>query len=200
LIDADLRVPYQHQFWKLPLKKGLSELIVGKSKFQQILWTVMDNLDVLTAGSRPPNPLSCLESKPMKSLIQEVADLYDFVIIDTPPILVATDVLTVGQLTDGILLVSRPGVIDARSARAAQEKLKLSNCNVLGLVVNGVIAQYETEDYFAATQDYFSDEHDTEAPWTEYMTQLGATLADRSRQETQFTDLNSKISSTALNK
>jgi capsular exopolysaccharide synthesis family protein len=200
LIDADLRVPYQHQFWKLPLKKGLSDLIVGKSKFQQILWTVMDNLDVLTAGSRPPNPLSCLESKQMKSLIQEVADLYDFVIIDTPPILVATDVLTVGQLTDGILLVSRPGVIDANSARAAQEKLKISNCNVLGLVVNGVIAQHETEDYFAATQDYFSDEQDAESPWNDYMTQLSTTLVDRSRQETQFIDPNSKVSTTALKK
>ena len=53
LIDADLRVPYQHQFWKLPLKKGLSDILDGKSKLKQISWTVMNNLDVLTAGSRP---------------------------------------------------------------------------------------------------------------------------------------------------
>jgi capsular exopolysaccharide synthesis family protein len=186
LIDADMRVPYQHRFWKLPLKKGLSELLVGKSKFQQNLWTVMDNLDILTAGARPPNPLSCLESDSMKSLIQEVSDLYDFIIIDTPPILVATDALTVGQLTDGILLVARPGVVDANNAHTAQEKLRMSRSHVLGLIVNGVIEKNETEDHFASTAEYFSIEQDSEAPWTDYMTQLGETISNKSRQETIF--------------
>jgi capsular exopolysaccharide synthesis family protein len=192
LIDADLRIPYQHRFWNLPLKKGLSELIAGKSKFkfQQIIWTVMENLDILTAGARPPNPLSALESVQMKSLIQEVSALYDFIIIDTPPILVASDALTVGRMTDGILLVARPGVIDANIARAAREKLKMSHCNILGLIVNGVIQKYETEDYFSATQEYFSIEQETAAPWTDYMTKLGETIADRSQQETRFTDTN----------
>jgi capsular exopolysaccharide synthesis family protein len=193
LIDADMRVPYQHQFWKLPLKKGLSDLINGKSKFKQISWTVMDNLDVLTAGTRPQNPLSCLESDQMKSLLKEVAGEYDFIIIDTPPVLVATDPLTVGNLTDGVLLVSRPGVIDASSARAAQEKLKMAKINVLGLIVNGVIAKNETEDHFASAQDYFTDHQDPEAPWNDYMTQLGETIANRSVQETKFTDTQSAI-------
>ena len=198
LIDADLRVPYQHHFWKLPLARGLSELLVKRSKFQRNSWTVMENLDVLTAGAKPPNPLSCLESKQMKSLIGEVAGLYDFVIIDTPPILVATDVLSVGQLTDGILLVARPGVIDASSARTAQEKLKMSRCNILGVIVNGVIAKNETEDYFSATQEYFSAEPDLEVPWTNYMTQLGETIADRSREETRFIDV--QVPTTMLEK
>jgi capsular exopolysaccharide synthesis family protein len=198
LIDADMRVPYQHQFWKLPLKKGLSDLLAGKSRLQQVSWTVMDNLDILTAGAKPPNSLSSLESKQMKRLLEEVADLYDFVIIDTPPVLVAPDALTVGRVTDGILLVSRPGVIDKNSANAAQEKLKMSNANILGLIVNGVIAKNETEDHFSAAQEYFTDEQDHEAPWTDYMTQLGETIADRSRQETIFGD--TKISTTSLGK
>jgi capsular exopolysaccharide synthesis family protein len=187
LIDADMRVPYQHQFWKLPLKKGLSDILSDKSKLNQISWTVMDNLDVITAGSRPQNALSCLESPQMKSLLQEVAGCYDFVIIDTPPILVAAETLSVANMADGILLVSRPGVIDANSAHAAQEKLKLANANVLGLIVNGVIKQNETEDHFAAANDYFTEAHDPEAPWTDYMTQLGTTIASQSQNETQFT-------------
>jgi capsular exopolysaccharide synthesis family protein len=187
LIDADMRIPYQHQFWKLPLKKGLSDLLVGKSKFSQNYWTVMDNLDVLTAGSRPQNPLSCLESQKMKSLIQEVSELYDFVIIDTPPVLVAAETLSIAKITDGILLVSRPGVIDGNSALAAQEKLKMAKANVLGLIVNGVIEKNETEDHFAAANDYFTDSQDPEAPWTDYMTQLGTSIASQSQTETQFT-------------
>jgi capsular exopolysaccharide synthesis family protein len=193
LIDADMRVPYQHQFWKLPLKKGLSDILGGKSKLNQISWTVMDNLDVLTAGSRPQNALSCLESKQMKSLLQEVADFYDFVIIDTPPILVAADTLSVGNMTDGFLLVSRPGVIDANSACAAQEKLKMANANILGLIVNGVIAENETEDHFASANDYFTDEHDPQAPWTDYMTQLGTTIASQSQTETKFSTTKTAI-------
>ena len=54
--------------------------------------------------------------------------------------------------------------------------------------MNGLIAKNESEVHFSATQEYFSVEPDTEAPWTDYMTQLGETIADRSRQETRFTD------------
>ncbi len=198
LIDADLRVPYQHKFWKLPLKKGLSELVSDKSKFkfQQAAWTVMENLDVITAGSKPANSLSCLESPQMKRLIQEASALYDFVIIDTPPVLVAPDALTVGQISDGILLVARPGVIDVNSASVAREKIAMSRCEVLGIIVNGAIRKYESEDPFASTREYFSDEQETEAPWIDYMTQLGETIADRSRQDSKFTD--SFLSTTML--
>jgi capsular exopolysaccharide synthesis family protein len=181
LIDADMRVPYQHQFWKLPLKKGLSDILDGKSKLKQISWTVMNNLDVLTAGSRPQDALSCLESTQMKSLLQEVSDLYDFVIIDTPPLLAAADTLSIGNITDGVLLVSRPGILEGNSARAAQEKLKMARVKVLGLIVNGVIAANETEDHFACANEYFTDEHDSSAPWTDYMTQLGTTIASQSQ-------------------
>jgi capsular exopolysaccharide synthesis family protein len=198
LIDADMRVPYQHQFWKLPLKKGLSDILGGKSKLTQISWTVMDNLDVLTAGSRPQNALSCLESPRMKSLLREVSGLYDFVIIDTPPLLAAADTLSVGNMTDGILLVARPGIIDGNSARAAQEKLKMAKVKIFGLIVNGVIAENETEDHFACANDYFTDEHDPETPWTDYMTQLGTTIANQSQAETQFTT--TKTAATMLKK
>jgi capsular exopolysaccharide synthesis family protein len=198
LIDADMRVPYQHQFWKLPLKKGLSDILGGKSKLTQISWTVMDKLDVLTAGSRPQNALSCLESTQMKSLLQEVSRLYDFVIIDTPPLLAAADPLSIGNLTDGILLVSRPGIIDGDSAHAAQEKLKMSKVNVLGLIVNGVIAENETEDHFACANEYFTDEHDPEAPWTDYMTQLGTTIASQTPVAPDFS--NPIVATTMLKK
>ncbi len=193
LIDADLRVPSQHRFWKLPLKKGLSELLATKSKFklQQLSWTVMDNLDILTAGAKPPNPLACLESPYLGFLLEQVSELYDFVIIDTPPILVASDALTIGRLTDGVLLVSRPGIIDANTARAAREKLTMSHCEVLGLVVNGAISKYEPEDMFATTAQYYSLESEAEAPWGDYMTQLGETIVGRQLdQDTKFTDFN----------
>ncbi|MDF5709048.1 MAG: polysaccharide biosynthesis tyrosine autokinase [Nostoc sp. S4] len=157
LIDADMRVPSQHHMWQLTNAVGLSEVLVGQTEFNIAVSKVMDNLDVLTAGVRPPNPLALLDSKRMASLIDNFSSQYnyDFVIIDAPPLLLAADALTLSQMTDGILLVARPGVIDSNSANAAQEMLERSNYNVLGLVVNGIIDKNESSTYLYHGHEYF---------------------------------------------
>ncbi|MCC5658620.1 polysaccharide biosynthesis tyrosine autokinase [Nostoc sp. XA010] len=157
LIDADMRVPSQHHLWQLTNAVGLSEVLVGQAEFDVTVSKVMDNLDVLTAGVRPPNPLALLDSKRMASLIENFSSQhnYDFVIIDAPPLLLAADALTLSQMTDGILLVARPGVIDSNSANAAQEMLERSNYNVLGLVVNGIIDKNESSSYLYHEHEYF---------------------------------------------
>jgi capsular exopolysaccharide synthesis family protein len=105
LIDADIRNPYQHQVWNLPLNKGLSELLAGTAEFEKVSWRVMDNLDVLTAGTTLPTPLFSFDSDRMKLLIQEISHLYDFAIVDTPPLLVSPNAMNIGQMTDGILTI-----------------------------------------------------------------------------------------------
>ncbi|MFN6465864.1 MAG: GumC family protein [Nostoc sp. DedVER02] len=158
LIDADMRVPSQHYLWQLSNSVGLSEVLIDQVEFDIAVSKVMDNLDVLTAGVRPPNPLALLDSKRMASLIENFSSQhnYDFVIIDAPPLLLAADALTLSQMTDGILLVARPGVIDSNSAAAAQEMLHRSSHNVLGLVVNGVIDKNESSSYFSYAKEYFT--------------------------------------------
>ncbi|MEH1999785.1 MAG: polysaccharide biosynthesis tyrosine autokinase [Nostoc sp.] len=158
LIDADMRIPSQHHLWQLTNGVGLSEVLVGQAEFNIAVSKVMDNLDVLTAGVRPPNPLALLDSKRMASLIENFSSQYnyDFVIIDAPPLLLAADALTLSQMTDGILLVARPGVIDSNSAAAAQEMLERSSHNVLGLVVNGIIDKNESSSYFNHAKEYFT--------------------------------------------
>lgn len=157
LIDADLRVPSQHHLWQIDSSPGLSEVLVDQAKCSDSISRVMDNLDVLTAGVRPPNPLALLDSKRMAALIAELSSHYDFVIIDTPPLLVGADAVTVSKMTDGILLVARPGVIDYNNARTAKEMLKRSNYNVLGLLVNGIIEKNEPNNYFYSPQEYYSE-------------------------------------------
>jgi capsular exopolysaccharide synthesis family protein len=158
LIDADMRVPSQHHLWQLSNSVGLSEVLIDQVEFDISVSKVMDNLDVLTAGVRPPNPLALLDSKRMASLIENFSSQhnYDFVIIDAPPLLLAADALTLSKMTDGILLVARPGVIDSNSAAAAQEMLHRSSHNVLGLVVNGVIDKNESSSYFSYAKEYFA--------------------------------------------
>ncbi len=156
LIDADMRIPSQHHLWQLTNAAGLSEVLVGQAKFSNAVDQVMDNLDVLTAGVRPPNPLALLDSKRMASLIEDFSSKYEFIIIDAPPILLTADALTLSQMSDGILLVVRPGVIEYSSASTAQEMLQRSSHNVLGLVVNGIIERNEPNNYLNHGHEYFT--------------------------------------------
>jgi capsular exopolysaccharide synthesis family protein len=156
LIDADMRVPCQHHLWELTNAAGLSEVLVGQSEFDIAVNRVMDHLDVLTAGVRPPNPLALLDSRRMASLINEFSSQYDYVIIDAPPALLAADALTLSQMSDGVLLVVRPGIIDSKSASAVRELLDRANHNVLGLVINGIIDKNESSNYFYHASHYFN--------------------------------------------
>ena len=158
LVDADLRHPVQHHIWELTNAGGLSDVLVGQAEFEVVACEVMDNLDVLPCGVIPPNPLALLDSKRMASLIEYFSKTYDFVIIDAPPLVLAADALTLGQMTDGVLLVARPRVVDSTSAAAAKESLERSGQNVLGLVVNGVNLENESDSYFYYAKEEFAEE------------------------------------------
>jgi capsular exopolysaccharide synthesis family protein len=154
LIDADLHHPQQHHIWDLTNEVGLSEVIVGQADLKKAVKEVIPNLDVLPAGVIPPNSLALLGSKRMNSLIEDFSKTYDLVIVDTSPLLLVADALTLSKMSDGILLVARPGVTDSASAKAAKEALDQSSQNVLGLVINGVIVENEPESYFHHAKAY----------------------------------------------
>ncbi|HEY9669617.1 MAG TPA: polysaccharide biosynthesis tyrosine autokinase [Coleofasciculaceae cyanobacterium] len=139
LIDANMRYPSQHHIWGLNNVAGLSEVIVGKVEFRAAACEVMDDLDVLTSGVMPPNPLALFSSKRTASMMKDFSEKYDFVIIDAPPLMPTADTLTLSQMTDGILLVARLELVDSASINSAKEMLERAGQNVLGLVVNGAI-------------------------------------------------------------
>jgi capsular exopolysaccharide synthesis family protein len=158
LIDADLHHPMQHHIWNLANAVGLSDVIVNRAKFASAVREGMDNLDVLPSGVIPPNPLALLDSKRMNSLIEEFSKTYDFVILDTPPLILAADALSLSKMTDGILLVARPGILDRVSATAAKEFLVQSGQKLLGLVINGVRVENEPDSYFHHAKAYYQEE------------------------------------------
>lgn len=159
LVDADMRHPLQHHIWNLTNAAGLSDVIVGQAEFPAAVCEGMANLDVLTAGVIPPNPLALLDSKRMAALISHFSTTYDFVIIDAPPLVIGVDALTLGKMTDGVLLVARPGVVSSTGAAPAREALERSGQNVLGLVVNGVILENESDSYFYYAKEYSAKEY-----------------------------------------
>lgn len=161
LVDADLRHPMQHHIWELTNAAGLSDVLVGQADFEAVVTEGMENLDVLSSGVIPPNPLALLDSKRMASLIEYFSEHHDFVIIDAPPLVVAADALTLGKMTDGVLLVARPRVVDSTSAVTSKDLLERSSQNVLGLVVNGVIVENESDSYFYYAKRYLAEEDTT---------------------------------------
>ena len=154
LIDADLHHPSQHHIWQLTNVIGLSHMIVEQTSGRDAIVPVLKNLDVLTCGVIPPNPLALLDSKRMASLIQTFKQQYDFVIVDAPPLIVAAEALTLGKIVDGLLLVVRPGVVDHANATTAKELLGQTSQNVLGMVINGAVLENEVDESYYDHDEY----------------------------------------------
>ncbi|MCC5616941.1 polysaccharide biosynthesis tyrosine autokinase [Nostoc sp. CHAB 5836] len=152
LVDADMRHPIQHHIWGLTNAIGLSNVIIGQVSLDAAVQEVMPNLDVLSSGVLPPNPVAMLDSQRMATLISNFERDYDLVIFDTPPLSGIADAAVLSTLTDGILLVVRPGVVDLNSANSAKEFLTQSGQKVLGIVINGVNTKNEPNSYFYDTK------------------------------------------------
>lgn len=155
LVDADMRHPIQHHIWGLSHQHpvGLSNLITNQMTISTPIEAVIPNLSILPCGTLPPNPLSLLNSQRMTELVQSFVQDFDLVIFDTNSLLGTADASTLGRLTDGMLLVVRPGVLDVNSANAAKELLSQSSQNVLGMVINDVSKNREPESYRYYSQE-----------------------------------------------
>lgn len=153
LVDADMRHPMQHHIWEMTNAVGLSNIIVDQVNINSAVQEVMPNLDVLSSGVVPPNPVALLDSQRMETLLGNCINEYDFVIFDTPALAGTVDAAVLSDITDGILLVVRPGVVDLNSANAAKDYLIQSGQKVLGLVINGVNVKSEPDSYFYYTRE-----------------------------------------------
>lgn len=142
LIDADLRCPSQHKIWRISNDVGLSQVLSEEQPLSAAIQSITDYLDILPAGPMPANPAGLLDSQQMNALLKQVSADYDLVLIDTPALNAVTDVLLLGQQTDGMLFVARPGVVDIANAGFAKECLEQSEQNILGLVINGVTLEH----------------------------------------------------------
>lgn len=159
LIDADMRSPVQHHIWDISNIGGLSNLVAGQLPLKQAIVKKEPNLHLLPAGSIPPNPLAIIESKRMVSMLENFRQAYEYIIIDSPPLLGLADTLTLGRISDGVLLTMRPGVVDISSIKAVKRLLGQSQSKqrILGLVANGVDDRNGPERYFYHNQEYVSD-------------------------------------------
>lgn len=148
LVDGDMRKPTLHQFVQRPNMFGLSSAIATEKSWRQLVYSPDgQNLDVLTSGPTPPNPVALLDSAKMTQLLNEWRQAYDYVLIDTTPILGVTDAQSVAPKVDATILVAGIGRATRSSLTQAMEVLQRSRCNLAGLVVNLVDESLDSSYY-----------------------------------------------------
>ncbi|QDU64457.1 Tyrosine-protein kinase YwqD [Planctomycetes bacterium Pan216] len=137
LIDADLRKPRVHRLFNLSGKKGLVSVIRDGADLDDVIHdTGIDGLSVIPCGPLPENPAELLTSPHFEELVEGVREKFDFVVIDTPPVLAVSDPSVVAVRVDGVLLVLRLSKSGRHPAERAKELLSRHGVNVIGVVVN----------------------------------------------------------------
>jgi polysaccharide biosynthesis transport protein len=140
LIDGDLRRPNVHPRFGLSGKIGLSTLLTGGTSFEESLQRIPEapNLDIIASGPVPPFPAELLSSEAMQSLLRKCGDLYDYVVIDSPPILSVTDGVILARSADAVALVVRQGTSSKHVVRRARDLLIRAGAPITGIVLNAV--------------------------------------------------------------
>ncbi|HAX88723.1 MAG TPA: protein tyrosine kinase [Cyanobacteria bacterium UBA11370] len=140
LVDADLRRPQIHEYLGLPNPHGLSNVLANEVKLEEATQQLSAwyNLQVLTAGSLPPDPTRLLSSKRMQHLMEQFKSVFDLVIYDVPPSLGFADSRLLAPYTNGVVLVARLGKTDRSMLRQTLDEFKTARIPVLGLVANGL--------------------------------------------------------------
>ena len=140
LIDADMRRPSVHRTLDLNNSIGLSHLLVGQARVRDVVQRTSEpNLYIITAGRTPPNPSELLSSERMKRFVSSLSTgPFDWVVIDTPPVLAVTDAVIIAPLVSGVVVVLGAQMTRQRVAERAVEMLRSSRPHILGVMLNRV--------------------------------------------------------------
>ena len=147
-VDADLRKPTIHKKFRVANTAGLTDCLIGKKKVNEVVNKIEDNVHIITAGQKTPNPAEMVSSKAMEDLIAALKDVYDYVIIDTPPVRNINDGVVLSAKVDGTILVVRAGVTKSVDIVKGYKELEKVKSNVIGTVLNAVENKKDSYYYY----------------------------------------------------
>ncbi len=138
LVDADIRKGRISRFFHRKSAPGLADYLSGQNSLEEVTHTYKENnnLSYITCGTHAPRPYELLESEEMTKFIEDLRQQYDYVIIDTPPLLVVSDAIALATQADGTVIVTRYEMSYVNDIGKTLEKLQFAKANVLGVVVN----------------------------------------------------------------
>ena len=137
LLDGDLRLPSVAKKMEIRSSPGLTNLLMGKEAYiGEFQSTLLDNLYVIPSGDIPPNPSELLGSRRMEAFLEKLKESFDYIVIDLPPVNIVSDALSISSLITGLIVVIREEYTEKKELEHCFRQLKLSNTNVLGIVMN----------------------------------------------------------------
>jgi capsular exopolysaccharide synthesis family protein len=145
VIDADLRMPKCHNGLRLEQGEGLTEILTGQRQTSEVIQqTYRDGLDLISAGTRPPNPTELLGSKAMVAVLEQAARDYDHVLIDTPPVMAVSDAVVLAPQVEGTVLVLKAHSTPRQVVERAEARLRRARAKLLGVLFNGFDARQDS--------------------------------------------------------
>lgn len=147
IIDCDLRKPSMHYNFFVTNIEGLTDVLVGNSDLKSVIKKIDDSLFLITAGTIPPNPSEILGSNAMENLLERLSANFDYIILDTPPILSVTDTLLLSAKVDGTLIVVKSKVTKEKMIKETYNKLIDVRANVIGTVLNACDKSIDNKYY-----------------------------------------------------
>ncbi len=161
-IDADLRRPQAHMLFHSTNDVGLSNCLTSGLPYRQALkvFPGIDTLSLLPAGPHPPNPSELIGSKRFASLLAELRKDFDYVFIDSPPVLLVTDAQLLSSHVDGYVMVLRSNKTTKRALLRSLTLMHTTGAAPLGIVVNALsatLASYSGYGYYGKGEGYYVD-------------------------------------------
>jgi capsular exopolysaccharide family len=139
IVDADMRRPSQHCYFNKSNRTGLSNLLKGQFTLSQTIQdTHIEGLSLLPSGTPPHNPAELLATQRMDEVLEELKQEYEFVLLDTTPVLAVTDAQVLGAKVDGVLFVLQCRSTKRDMAKKAIGQLEYMKSNVIGTVLNRI--------------------------------------------------------------
>lgn len=155
LVDCDLRKPVQHHIFKKNKAGMTNHLAEGTMLTELFQESGVPNLTLLTSGPVPPNPSELLGSEKMQRLLAQLREEYDYVLIDSPPVIAVTDAAVLASKVDGVVLVLDSGSVRPEMAQQAGKLIQAANGKLLGAILNKVEIDEEHSYYYY----YYGKEH-----------------------------------------
>lgn len=138
LIDCDMRLPTVASKLGVKARPGLSDLLVGEARLEEVVRRDVEGVDVLPAGSIPPDPTGLLESPEIERLLEQLRKVYDYIFIDLPPVNTVAEATIISRCVDGFLLVVRHEKTENKEVAEMLRRLRMVGAKLLGFVYNDV--------------------------------------------------------------
>ena len=158
VVDLDFRRPKLHRSFRLENKNGITDVLAGHLKLEEAIKHGDNGIDCLNRGEKVPYPTAVLGSENIAKLFAELRKMYEYIIVDCPPILAVSDAAIISKLCDGCLFVVSQSKTERAAARESVKILRDNNVNILGCVFAGITAKggnYYSNKYKYYYQNYY---------------------------------------------